>query len=93
VFSNIVQNPPWAKAVASALLPLPFYFMELLVGFVQALVFILLTSVFTVLVCQHDEEEHRRRIEAFDNFSGLTVFNRGSRWTKKKAKETKVKLW
>jgi F-type H+-transporting ATPase subunit a len=58
VFSNIVQNPPWAKAVASALLPLPFYFMELLVGFVQALVFMLLTSVFTVLVCQHDEEEH-----------------------------------
>jgi F-type H+-transporting ATPase subunit a len=55
-FSNIVQNPPWLKAAASALLPLPFYFMELLVGFVQALVFMLLTSVFTALICQHDEE-------------------------------------
>lgn len=38
------------------LLPLPFYFIELLVGFVQALVFMLLTSVFTLLICSHDEE-------------------------------------
>ena len=40
------------------LLPIPFYFMELLVGFVQALVFMLLTAVFTMLICQHDEEGH-----------------------------------
>ena len=38
------------------LIPIPFYFMELLVGFVQALVFMLLTAVFTMLICQHDEE-------------------------------------
>jgi F-type H+-transporting ATPase subunit a len=38
------------------LLPVPFYFMELLVGLVQALVFMLLTAVFTMLICQHDEE-------------------------------------
>jgi F-type H+-transporting ATPase subunit a len=38
------------------LLPIPFYFMELLVGFVQALVFMLLTAVFTMLICQHEEE-------------------------------------
>ena len=38
------------------LLPIPFYFMELLVGFVQALVFMLLTAVFTMLICAHDEE-------------------------------------
>jgi F-type H+-transporting ATPase subunit a len=37
------------------LLPVPFYFMELLVGLVQALVFMLLTAVFTLLICQHDE--------------------------------------
>ena len=37
------------------LLPIPFYFMELLVGFVQALVFMLLTAVFTMLMCQRDE--------------------------------------
>jgi F-type H+-transporting ATPase subunit a len=37
------------------LLPVPFYFMELLVGIVQALVFMLLTAVFTLLITQHDE--------------------------------------
>lgn len=40
------------------LLPLPFYAMELLVGVVQALVFMLLTAVFTLLICTHDEEGH-----------------------------------
>ena len=37
------------------LLPIPFYFMEVLVGLVQALVFMLLTAVFTLLICQHEE--------------------------------------
>jgi F-type H+-transporting ATPase subunit a len=40
------------------LLPVPFYFMELLVGVVQALVFMLLTAVFTMLITQHDDEDH-----------------------------------
>ncbi len=39
------------------LLPIPFYFMELLVGLVQALVFMLLCAVFTLLICQHEGEE------------------------------------
>ena len=38
------------------LLPIPFYFMELLVGLVQALVFMLLCAVFTLLSCQHEAE-------------------------------------
>jgi F-type H+-transporting ATPase subunit a len=46
--SKLVPHLGW-------LLPIPFYFMELLVGFVQALVFMLLTAVFTMLICQHDE--------------------------------------
>jgi F-type H+-transporting ATPase subunit a len=45
--------PGWLGAI---LVPIPFYFMELLVGIVQALVFMLLTAVFTMLICQHDEE-------------------------------------
>jgi F-type H+-transporting ATPase subunit a len=40
------------------LIPVPFYFMELLVGLVQALVFMLLTAVFTLLICQHEEGHH-----------------------------------
>jgi F-type H+-transporting ATPase subunit a len=46
--------PGW---IGSILIPIPFYFMELLVGIVQALVFMLLTAVFTMLICQHDEVE------------------------------------
>jgi len=38
------------------LLPIPFYFMELLVGLVQALVFMLLCAVFTLLVCPREEK-------------------------------------
>jgi F-type H+-transporting ATPase subunit a len=38
------------------LLPIPFYFLELLVGLVQATVFMLLTAVFTLLICQHEQE-------------------------------------
>ena len=38
------------------LIPIPFYFLELLVGLVQALVFTLLTAVFTLLICQHEAE-------------------------------------
>lgn len=53
--SKVVQNPPWARAVFSALLPVPFYFLELLVGLVQAFVFMLLTTVFTALICTHEE--------------------------------------
>jgi F-type H+-transporting ATPase subunit a len=41
------------------LLPIPFYFMELLVGLVQALVFMLLTAVFTLLICQHEPHAER----------------------------------
>ena len=37
------------------LIPIPFYFLELLMGLVQALVFMLLTAVFTLLICQHEE--------------------------------------
>jgi F-type H+-transporting ATPase subunit a len=37
------------------LIAIPFYFLELLVGLVQALVFMLLTAVFTLLICEHEE--------------------------------------
>ena len=42
---------PWL----SPILPIPFYFLEVLVGFVQALVFMLLTAVFTMLIAEHQE--------------------------------------
>lgn len=59
--SNVVQHPAWAHAVFSVLLPIPFYFLELLVGLVQAFVFMLLTTVFTALICLHDEEHEKEQ--------------------------------
>ena len=47
VMSNLVPSLSW-------LIPIPFYFLELLVGIVQALVFMLLTAVFTLLIAQHE---------------------------------------
>lgn len=37
---------------------LPLYFMELLVGLVQALVFTLLCAVFLKLICEHADHDH-----------------------------------
>jgi F-type H+-transporting ATPase subunit a len=45
--SNMVPSLSW-------LIPIPFYFMEVLVGIVQALVFMLLTAVFTLLIAKHE---------------------------------------
>ncbi|MDA7881982.1 F0F1 ATP synthase subunit A [Akkermansiaceae bacterium] len=42
-----------------AFLPaLPFCFMEILVGLIQALVFSLLAAIFLNLICDHGDEEH-----------------------------------
>jgi F-type H+-transporting ATPase subunit a len=39
-------------------LPAPFYFLELLIGFVQAFVFMLLVSVYIGLICNHGDGHH-----------------------------------
>ena len=43
--------------LSSVLLQLPFYFLELLVGFVQALVFMLLCAAYIALSTAHEEDE------------------------------------
>jgi F-type H+-transporting ATPase subunit a len=53
--ANLIQEPAWLKAIGSVVIPIPFYFLEVLVGLVQALVFMLLTAVFTLLICTHEE--------------------------------------
>src|SRR5437016_7043550 len=59
LFGNIYAGDSILEALStmhpllSPFLPLPFYFMEILVGIVQALVFMLLTAVFTLLIAQH----------------------------------------
>ncbi|MBN8710823.1 MAG: F0F1 ATP synthase subunit A [Verrucomicrobia bacterium] len=49
--------PDWLSAGMSVLVPIPFYFLELLVGVLQALVFTLLCAVYIQLSTTHDEEE------------------------------------
>ena len=40
--------------LAGWIVPVPFYFLEVLIGFVQALVFTLLVAVYIGLICNHD---------------------------------------
>lgn len=62
LFGNIFAGENMLEAMSTLvgpplgwLVPIPFYGMELMVGIVQALVFMLLTAVFTLLICTHDE--------------------------------------
>jgi F-type H+-transporting ATPase subunit a len=59
---NILENMMFMGGKWLAWLPpLPFYFLELLVGLIQALVFMLLTAVFLKLICDHgdhDDQDH-----------------------------------
>lgn len=63
LYGNVFAGESLLEAMANVypplapIIPLPFYFMELLVGLVQALVFMLLTAVFTLLICEHHEGE------------------------------------
>jgi F-type H+-transporting ATPase subunit a len=61
LYGNIFAGENMLEAMAVLvpwlgwLIPIPFYFLEVLVGLVQALVFMLLTAVFTLLICTHEE--------------------------------------
>lgn len=46
------------RFLGSVLLPIPFYFMELLVGLLQAMVFTLLCAVYIQLSTTHDDHGH-----------------------------------
>ena len=48
----------WAATLMGFLAPIPFYFMEILVGLIQAIVFTLLCAVYVQLSTAHDEDEH-----------------------------------
>jgi F-type H+-transporting ATPase subunit a len=66
LFGNIYAGENMLESMAnivpmlSWLIPIPFYFMEVLVGIVQALVFMLLTAVFTLLIAQHEPGHEAR---------------------------------
>lgn len=45
------------QGIFGYLLPVPFYFLEVLIGFIQAFVFTLLVAIYIGLICNHGEEE------------------------------------
>jgi len=49
---SMAELTPWARWG----LPIPFYFLEMLIGVVQALVFTLLVSVYIGLICNHGDD-------------------------------------
>ena len=61
LYGNIFAGETMLESMANMvpalgwLLPIPFIFLEVLVALVQALVFMLLTAVFTLLICTHEE--------------------------------------
>jgi F-type H+-transporting ATPase subunit a len=50
--------PSWLAYLSSIIVPIPFYFLEILIGLLQAAVFMLLCSVYIQLSTAHEEEEH-----------------------------------
>lgn len=55
--SLVKAGGPAVEFICSVLIPLPFYFMEILVGALQAMVFALLCTIYIHLSTAHDEEE------------------------------------
>jgi F-type H+-transporting ATPase subunit a len=61
LFGNVFGGENLIHAMSGMqkwLLPVPFYFLEVLIGFVQAFVFTLLVSVYIGLICNHGDEHH-----------------------------------
>ena len=53
---NMFHCPHWLTSVLSCLVPIPFFFLELLVGFLQAMIFTVLIVVYLKLSTSHEEE-------------------------------------
>jgi F-type H+-transporting ATPase subunit a len=61
LFGNVFGGENLMHAMSTMMqwgLPIPFYFLEVLIGFVQALVFTLLVSVYIGLICNHGDDHH-----------------------------------
>ncbi|MFA6285751.1 MAG: F0F1 ATP synthase subunit A [Opitutaceae bacterium] len=62
LFGNVYGGENLLHAMSSISrwgLPIPFYFLELIIGVVQALVFTLLVSVYIGLICNHGGSDHK----------------------------------
>jgi len=58
IFAGEVLLSTASAKIFAFIVPIPFYFLELLVGFVQALIFAMLTLVFMVILTEKHASEH-----------------------------------
>ena len=101
LYGNIFAGENLLEAMAKMvpgfgwLLPIPFYLLELLVGLVQALVFMLLTAVFTMLICQHEAKGPalRRLIEELRRLDRVKSRDHAGGKEKGKTYERKPACW
>lgn len=59
LFGNVFGGETLLHSMSSIFqwgLPIPFYFLEVLIGFIQAFVFTLLVSVYIGLICNHGDD-------------------------------------
>jgi len=54
---QLLHMPEWMSGIVAVTVPLPFYFFELLVGLIQASVFMLLCAAYLRLSTSHGDEE------------------------------------
>jgi len=52
---NMFHCPAWLTSVLSCIVPIPFFFLEILVGFLQAMIFTVLVIVYIQLSTAHEE--------------------------------------
>ena len=64
---NMLETMLHMSSGFGGLLALPFYFLELLVGIIQAMVFMLLTALFTTTMCSHADHDHDEHGEDHDH--------------------------
>lgn len=50
--------PPVVSGILSIIIPVPFYFLEVLIGLLQAAVFTMLCAVYIQLSTSHDDDSH-----------------------------------
>ena len=55
---NLLHTPQWLSNILSVIVPIPFYFLEILVGFLQAMIFTVLMIVYIQLSTVHEDGSH-----------------------------------
>jgi F-type H+-transporting ATPase subunit a len=64
LYGNIFGGENVMHSMALPIIGVPFYFLELMVGLIQGMVFTMLSAVFLALMCEHEHEhEHEHELE------------------------------